>query len=224
METVTKCILFDLDGTLFDRDSAVRELVTSQYERFSEALATVPVDAYVDRVLALDAHGYTDKVDVYQRALSELGLAAALANVLVGDFWAAYHRLTRPFPDACSVLSELRTHGLKLGIITNGSVAIQEPVIVRHGFAPLMDVILISERERTWKPEPEIFVRALRGLDTRADEAWFVGDNPDSDIRGAAAAGLTAVWRRTPYWPKPTAPHRTIDQLQELVPLVLSSL
>lgn len=220
---MTKCILFDLDGTLFDRDSAVRELVTSQYKRFSEALATVPEDVYVDRVLALDAHGYADKVDVYQRALGELGLPATLGNVLVGDFWAAYHRQTRPFPDACSVLSELRSHGLKLGIITNGSVAVQEPVIARHGFAALMDVILISERECTWKPDPEIFRRALRSLDTRADEAWFVGDNPESDIRGAAAAGLTAVWRRTPYWPKPTAPHRTIDRLPDLVPLVLAS-
>jgi hypothetical protein len=48
---------FDLDGTLFDRDAAVRALVEEQPRIFAAELASIPSAVYVDRVLQLDAHG-----------------------------------------------------------------------------------------------------------------------------------------------------------------------
>jgi FMN phosphatase YigB (HAD superfamily) len=35
---------------------------------------------------------------------------------------------------------------------------------------------------------------ALAQLGCEPDRAWFVGDHPEQDIRGAAAAGLTTFW------------------------------
>lgn len=83
-----------------------------------------------------------------------------------------------------------------------------------------MDVILISEREGMRKPEPEIFARALRALHVPADDAWFVGDHPVVDVAGAAAAGLSAIWRRCSYWPTPTGPHRVIERLDDVLSLL----
>jgi putative hydrolase of the HAD superfamily len=60
-------ILFDLDGTLFDRDAAVRELVVDQHLRFAVALSDIPRETYVARVLDLDAHGHGDKTAAYQQ-------------------------------------------------------------------------------------------------------------------------------------------------------------
>ena len=118
------------------------------------------------------------------------------------------------------VLAELRGRGLKLGVITNGSVQIQEPVIQSLGIAGLLHTVLISEREGARKPDREIFHRALRTLGVDPDHAWYVGDHPEVDIAGASAAGLEAVWRRTTYWPEPHPPHRTIDSLDELLWLI----
>ena len=86
-----------------------------------------------------------------------------------------------------------------------------------------MDVVLISEREGVRKPDREIFARALRRLELQADESWYVGDHPDVDIRGAADAGLAAVWRLTPYWPEPVAPHLRINGIDELLARIHST-
>lgn len=118
------------------------------------------------------------------------------------------------------VLARLRDHGLKLGIVTNGAVRIQEPVIQRLGLSSVMNAIHISEREGVRKPDPEIFARAVRALDVDRGDAWYVGDHPEVDVRGAADAGLTAIWRRTGYSPEPNAQHKAIQDLSDLLPWI----
>jgi len=217
-----KAILFDLDGTLLDRDSTVQELLTAQYDRFRPVLSQINPEAYVQRVLELDAHGHRDKVSVYQLAAAEFGLPSELAPELTADFWSSYHAFCRAYPEVNSVLLELRSRGLKLGVITNGSVQIQEAVVQRLGVSDLLDTVLISEREGTRKPSPEIFERAVHRLGVRSEEAWFVGDHPNVDVEGATAAGLTAVWRRNENWPEPRSQCHRVSGINELLPLLVS--
>jgi putative hydrolase of the HAD superfamily len=214
-----RAVLFDLDGTLFDRDSAVRNLVFEQHERFATALGVVPRATYVERVLTLDAHGHGDKTAVYHQIVSEFVLPETLAPTLTADFWNSYHAHCLCFPDVLPALRELRRRGLLLGIITNGTVRIQELAISRLGLRDLMDTVHVSEREGVRKPDAEIFRRALRALDVREQDAWFVGDHPDVDVCGASNAGLSPVWRRTKFWNSPNAPHHVVDELGGLFEL-----
>jgi putative hydrolase of the HAD superfamily len=216
-----KAILFDLDGTLFDRDSSFRELVERQYTCFHAALEHIPRDTYIQRAIQLDAHGYVDKTVVYRDLVSEFTLPDALMQNLLAHFLETYSTLCRCFPEVPSALAALRANGVKLGMITNGSVRVQESKILQLGFADLFDPILISEREGLRKPDPRIFERALQKLGLTAGQAWYVGDHPVVDVRGAFEAGLTAVWRHTPYWPRPDVPAHEIRGLDELVPLLL---
>lgn len=210
--------LFDLDGTLFDRAAAVQALVAEQRDTFAADLEHVPRAAYVARVLALDAHGHGDKSIVYRQIATEFHLSTATAHRLLDHFWTRYVAHSRLFPEVLATLGALRCSGIKLGVITDGATAVQEPVIRALGLDSLLDVVLISERERVRKPDAEIFRRALAALGIGAAEAWFVGDHPTTDVAGAAAAGLTAVWRRNAIWGSPDAPHVAIDTLAELLP------
>jgi putative hydrolase of the HAD superfamily len=116
-------------------------------------------------------------------------------------------------------LRRLAEIGLKLGIITNGSVTSQDAKIAGLGLIPLMDTILVSEREGLRKPDPAIFHRGTDQLGVTPDAAWFVGDHPDADVRGAHEAGLTAVLRRS--WVT-TSEHADyiVSSLDELIPLI----
>jgi HAD superfamily hydrolase (TIGR01450 family) len=44
------------------------------------------------------------------------------------------------------------------------------------------------------KPEPFLFEKALAKLGLRGDRVLMIGDNPSTDIAGAAKTGLSSVW------------------------------
>ncbi|HEY3889685.1 MAG TPA: HAD family hydrolase, partial [Caulobacteraceae bacterium] len=68
------------------------------------------------------------------------------------------------------------------------------------------------------KPDAAIFRHALADLGCDASEAWFVGDHPDLDVRGAHEAGLTAFWVRTGGFDAPDElPGRRLDRLADLL-------
>ena len=215
-----KAILFDLDGTLFDRESSYLELVHAQYEHFAEMLAHIPRELYIERAVELDAHGYVERSVVYGGLAREFEFPSALAEDLARHFWDTYHLFGRAYPEVPSALAGLRSLGLKLGIITNGSVRMQERKIQQLGLPEMFDAVLISEREGVRKPDSGIFERALTRLGVTAGEAWFVGDHPAIDVQGAFEAGLTPVWRYTAYWQPREIPAQEIRGLDELVSLL----
>jgi len=220
MTQLPKAILFDLDGTLLDRDASVSALVQAQYEEFQGLLTSVPRETFVTRVRELDAHGYGEKTEVYRQAGAEWDLPSAVAGRLTEHFWATYHSHCRPFPEVRLVLERLRGQAVRLGIITNGQTRIQEPVVERIGIDHLIDAVLISEREGVRKPAPENFHLGASRLGVAPDEAWYVGDHPVTDIEGAHGAGSTAVWRFTPYFVPPEVPCPVVRDLDELLVLV----
>lgn len=215
-----RCILFDLDGTLHDRATSVRALLAAQYRAFATELAVVSSERYLARALELDDHGYGDKPTMFARIVEELGLRAELAAVLTEHFFATYAEHTQAFPEVTGVLSALKARGVRLGLVTNGRVSMQESKVERLGLAPFLDVTVISEREGLKKPQVEIFQRAVQRLGATVETTWYVGDHPTIDVKGAVDAGLGAVWRRTTAWAPPLVPHHAIDDLSELLALV----
>ena len=81
---MTRAVLFDLDGTLIDRDAGVRALVEAQRQAFARELVHVPPAAYLDRFLALDAHGHGDKTVVYQQLAPAVSPKSDLTEIPEG--------------------------------------------------------------------------------------------------------------------------------------------
>ncbi len=97
-------------------------------------------------------------------------------------------------PMALSVLGRLREHGLKLGLLTNGSTDKQWAKIRQFDLARFFDHIQVEGGVGFGKPDLRAFRRALAALDVAPEEAWMVGDNLVWDIRGAQQAGIYAIW------------------------------
>jgi putative hydrolase of the HAD superfamily len=214
-----KAVLFDLDGTLFDRDATVQRVLAWQAAAFRAELPPGRGPEFIARVTALDAHGHHDKRELYDRVARQFGLDDDCRERLIDTFWRRYHALAVATPDALRVLDALRASGFRTGIVTTGMTTVQDGTIDALDLRPRVDAVLVSEREGLRKPDPALFHRAAARLTCRAEECWYVGDHPTVDVDGARAAGLRAVWKRTPYWSTPAgAP--VVDRLSELLPLV----
>jgi putative hydrolase of the HAD superfamily len=209
-------ILFDLDGTLLDRDRSVRRFAQQQYRRFQSAIDMIPMETYVDEFVRLDARGSVWKDEVYRQLVQRFHLATLDVGVLLADFVQRFQEHCVAFPGTLSTLDELRSSGYALGIVTNGRTELQRSVIRALELVPRMDAVLISEAEGIRKPDPEIFLRAAARVDCSVDRTVYVGDNPVADVAGARAAGLYGIWKRDPYWPPPKDADAIIDALPEL--------
>lgn len=195
-----QAVLFDLDGTLLDRDTSLRLFIENQYERFYEKLCHIPRPIYIERFIELDAHGYVWKDKVYQKLTGELEITSLSWRNLLSDYENVFHHYSTPYSGLLQMLEALQGMGLKLGIVTNGRNDFQLGNIQALGITNFFSVILVSETEGVRKPDSEIFMRALRKLDVDPKSGVFIGDHPLNDIRAAKNVGMKAVWKRNPLW------------------------
>jgi HAD superfamily hydrolase (TIGR01549 family) len=91
------------------------------------------------------------------------------------------------YEDALPVLEELRSHGLKLGLVSNTGRDLDE-FVAHHRLE--VDAVLGSGAFGRTKPHPTIFRAVLERLEVAPAAAAMVGDSPEDDIEGARAAGL----------------------------------
>ena len=131
-------------------------------------------------------------------AYGRAGVDGDLGQRLAGGVRARY---TDPagfllFPDTLPALARLRAAGWRHVILSNHVPELE--VIVDHlGLGGLVERVLTSARLGVEKPHPEAF---LAGLVAAGDARTvvMVGDNPESDVRGAEAVGLPALLVRSP--------------------------
>ena len=115
-----------------------------------------------------------------------------------GDTYACAVEMTRAwehadhfelYEDALPVLDELRSHSLKLGLLSNTSRDLDD-FVAHHGIE--VDAILTSRVHGKSKPHETIFRAMLEKLEVEPAVAVMVGDSPEDDVAGARAVGMRA--------------------------------
>lgn len=195
-----RAVIFDLDGTILNRDASLNKFVEDQYERYKQAFAHINKNTYIDRFIELDARGYKWKDKVYQQLIDEFLINVLTWEELLDDYISNFQFHCTPFDNVENTLKRLLEDNMSLGMITNGFEVFQMNNLKALGIEPFFQSILVSEREGIKKPNPEIFRRSSEVLQVSMKECLFVGDHPENDVKAAKAVGMTTVWKKDSYW------------------------
>ena len=101
------------------------------------------------------------------------------------------YRMQR-FDDVLPAIDLLKQQGLTLGLISNMDVPAHN-MVEEMGLTPYLDFAVTSGEVGFEKPHPPIFHEALRRSGAEAANAVHVGDQPTSDVQGAAGVGINPV-------------------------------
>jgi len=100
----------------------------------------------------------------------------------------------RAFDDVAGILDSAAAHGVKTAVVTNGASDTQREKLRILGLLDRFDALIVSADTGVAKPDPAIFERALGEVGVPAASAVHVGDSLRSDVGGALAAGVGAIW------------------------------
>ncbi|NDI36240.1 HAD family hydrolase [Chengkuizengella sediminis] len=197
-----KSVIFDLDGTLLNRNESLRRFIDDQYNKI-DALKKIDKQTYIQRFIDLDDHGYVWKDKVYGQLIKEYHLSITVEELLE-DYINSFQHHCIGFPGLMEMLAALKNKGLKLAIISNGYGMFQYQNIQALEIENYFDFIVISEWEGIKKPEPEIFRNTLKKLGVKADEAIYFGDHPDNDVIASRNVGMRALWKESNLYDVPS--------------------
>jgi putative hydrolase of the HAD superfamily len=193
-----KAVLFDLGGTLID--------ATELYETFHRILqlkgikrSSHEVEKSMREAESELKKEYGDDVpkdtDYYVRwnlnvlhRLRVYDRDSELAEE-IDKHWFDYMEI-KPHTGLHNVLNRLADSGVKLGIITNGYESDLDKILPKLALRNSFDILVAADTIGKKKPDPEIFLYALRKLKVSPSEAIFVGDEYEIDYVGANKAGL----------------------------------
>ena len=214
-----KAVIFDLDGTLLNRDESVKKFIDNQYDRLNKWVKHIPKEVYITRFIELDHRGYVWKDKVYQQLTEEFEIRGVTWEELLQDYIRHFKDHCVPFPNLFDLLEELSKNQIILGIITNGRGQFQMDNIKALGIEEYFDVILVSEWEGLKKPDPAIFLRALNQLKVLPKHSAYVGDHPENDVKASQKAGMNGIWKKDTQWSNVEEEHM-IEDLMELLALL----
>lgn len=99
---------------------------------------------------------------------------------------------TKEIRGAKELLIFLRSHGIKVGVLTRGCEDYARSALSITGMLQLVDGIECRNSKSKAKPDPEAYLRVVRALKVRKEETLFVGDHP-IDGQCAANAGVPFI-------------------------------
>jgi 2-haloacid dehalogenase len=189
-----RAIVFDLYGTLYDVHSVVR-LCDEVYPSRGESLSTLWRQKQLEytwlrSMMGLYVSFESATEDALRFSCAHLGLPLdAATQRRLAD---AYLALS-PFPDTTLALQRLKSAGLQLAILSNGSRFSIDQVLSNAGLNGAFDHLISVEEVQLFKPDPRVYRLAETRTGCAREDILFVSSNA-WDASGAAHFGLPVCW------------------------------
>jgi HAD superfamily hydrolase (TIGR01549 family) len=208
--------IFDLDGTLVDSAADICGAIQGVLSKTSQnAVSDDLLKTYIGKHL----------IELFNDLFPDYTVQQV--DALVDEYRALYparrHAMTKPYPYAIEVLSQLG--GRKATATTKGG-ANTRIVLERFGLLPYIDHVQGTDGFLA-KPNPEVLFRAMAGLAAKPEECLFIGDSC-ADMEAAKRAAVRSCAVTYGYGERAElakwSPDYWLDDLRELLTVPTKSL
>jgi HAD superfamily hydrolase (TIGR01549 family) len=204
-----KGVLFDLGGTLIEY---INDPPKDVFDDFKSRLSaddpkivfhefSALIDSYWVHMQKefYSAPGSLDIFEYNRQFLVNHGFSDVTSQRLSKSFSEMIFKLesdsTHLKEGTIDLLDLLKSKNLKLGIITNASHNEKRIRLILNkvGIERYFETVVVSSEVGIRKPDPMIFLVALRDLNLRPDETIYIGDSYEYDAQGASNAGIQYI-------------------------------
>jgi pyrophosphatase PpaX len=181
-----KAVLFDLDGTLIDtNDLIIKSFQHTLKKHLNRNVSSSEIVMHFGEPLLTSLERY-DKDN---------------ADILIQTYRAynesIHDELTKEIVGVKETLRELKTLGVKVGIVTSKRRALAERGLKLFNLHGLMEVIITPEDTTKHKPDAEPVLKACELLEVLPEEALMVGDSHYDILCGKNAGAKSCLVKYT---------------------------
>ena len=218
-----KAIFIDIDDTILDYIPCCREAFEAampEHPEYFDIFFEISGRLFSEAKRGL--HTIAEVMELYPAEfIATIGYPEPAVEHFKHAFRAAWGHTHTLVPYSKETLEALRDKGYRLFAASNSFGHLQRSRLQHAGILHLFEDTYISMDIGYDKPDVRFYEEALRRCRLQPNEVLMVGDSMTTDIIGAQAAGLDAVYfnRRN----EPTDPHSSvvvIQSLPELLPLL----
>jgi len=198
---IYKFLLFDLDHTLLDFDTAEDVALT----QLLKEEGVEDIQAYKDYYVPMNKALWKDlelkkitKAELINTRFAKLFAHFGIEKdgVYLAERYQFYlSQQGQLLSGAMELLDSLIDRGYELYAATNGITYIQTGRLEQSGIAPFFKEIFISEQLHTQKPDAAFYEKiGARIPNFNKNHALMIGDSLSADIQGGNNAGIDTIW------------------------------
>ncbi len=227
-----RCILFDLDHTLWDFETNSHQTLQELYHHYEiENRGVESFNAFYSTFVEINTKLWElydlgkitrEKIrfERFHGILERLGVNDnELSLTLSDEYVARSPKKSALIPNTIEVLDYLYPH-YPMTIVTNGFEEIQYTKMESSGITSYFKNVVTSARAGHKKPAKEIFEFALTEGGFEAHEAVMIGDNLLTDIGGAHGASVDTIFFNPNKISHQEKPHYEIHDLKQLMDIL----
>ena len=181
-----KAVIFDLWGTI----AYNKNHIGSYIEKINDVIGEVNKEKF--DLMRRDWYtSRTSELEFFTNLVKQINIPEAMSEHLV-NLWNSQLDNILLFRDSKYILELLKSRNIKLILVSN-TTPISNDAIKILNLERFFDLVILSCNEGITKPSPMIYKKILDKFNLKPEEVLAVGDQLNTDIKGAEFYGIKAI-------------------------------